>query len=65
MVPKGLKVKFVRAAYNRSVIVGEEGEVLVWGQGFHKETIQQPKLLFKDGMGIEELKFGETHGLYI
>jgi hypothetical protein len=30
-LPRGIKIKFIRAAYNRSVVVSGEGEVFSWG----------------------------------
>ena len=45
--------------------VSEDGQVLVWGHGFKKELIHTPRLLFWDQNGVDDLKFGLNHGIYI
>ena len=58
-------VKFIRAAYGRSMAVTHQGQVFIWGLGFRSEALDYPLLLFQDTRGIFDIKFGRNHGVYI
>ena len=60
------KVKFIRAAYNRSCAVTQNDKVYIWGFGFKNEKVEKPKLLFQDEQGgILDVQFGLRHGVYL
>ena len=59
------EITLIRAAYGRSCAVQKKGSVYIWGQGFKSEKIKKPKMIFRDKLGIVDLKFGYKHGLYI
>lgn len=58
-------IKFIRAAYGRSMAVTKQGQVFIWGLGFRSEALDYPLLLFQDTRGIFDIKFGRNHGVYI
>jgi hypothetical protein len=49
------EIKFLRAAYGRSIAVTKNGHVYCWGQGFRNENIKKPVLIFEDPNGIFDL----------
>lgn len=55
----------MRASYGRSCAVTEGGSVYIWGQGMRNERQLKVKHIFTDPKGINDLRFGYKHGLYI
>ena len=65
MIRTRLSSWVVRASYGRSCAVTEGGSVYIWGQGMRNERQLKVKHIFTDPKGINDLRFGYKHGLYI